>query len=896
MNVKSVKSVGVIVASVLMLIVLSATSLVPGVLRTPDKYNLKHHVQAFLESTFDLANTAENDLQGYGWGKRAVNLVNASLTGQYPVELDEIRIDIKFKHWLTVNTDRDRSLQKLVLRNASWVPSKIRFQNRTLKANVRLKGHLGEHRYLPNRWSLRIKLKGNEAIKGFTQFSLLRPAARQFPSDQLYQFWHQSIGGLSPKFKFVRVFVNGDDWGIMLMEEHVTKTMVELNHRKEAPVFKLVSKAEEGGYFQSANEALATLPEVFYSPSEPSLYSARKYRDDDRILRLFSYALAQFRQLNRQGIKAQDILDTEAFTKSLILVSAWGSGHTLNHTNSRFYLNPYTLLVEPINTDQTRYLSVSKDTLQRVYSGGLWQQGVYSQDFDAMFNRILEDIKSSLPGLTARHQELCKNFPLDCPAFHPEILKENLIWVEQVAKPEWIAQGNKLRKHPPLIQQVDLSIPGPSNSNDAGADEDVDYPEHIIAEHSDDGMLRIYNMLSRPVTVTGIRLVCTRKSNNDCQGKSLLNAPFSLMASTKQDHLFFETWDTAVGDLGKTYNIEIDTMRNGQTIRSKVNYTLRTDVGNPLLLNRDAFSDTRKPDWLTLDGKTAYVVPGTWAVEAPLVLPIGTNLHVPPGTTLQFADDAYMIVRGAIVARGQKDAQIEFSPQNKKWKGLYVLNAQDTSDLSHVNIRGTGFLVDGVLNLTGGVTFYKSDVSISHSTFTNSDAEDALNIVHSGYKVSDTVFRGTRSDALDTDFSNGEILRTAFYNVGGDGVDLSGSKLSASGLSFDHVWDKAISVGEKSHLKARDIAVNDAGSAVVSKDGSETYVDDLSVKASRGYPAMAYVKKPIYGTAVLNIINSNLQSKDVQNQSGNTLILEGQSIADGDIDVDALYNSEQMKK
>lgn len=897
MIVKSQKSVFVIVAGLLVLVVLSSAAQIPDILRFPDKYSLRDHVKAFLETNWDLAHSKEANFQDYGWGRRAFNWINTSLiTGTYPVEMDDLRIDIKFKHWLKLNKDRNRALQKSILRKANWVPVKINFQNQKLKAKLRLKGSQGEHWTMPKRWSFRIKIKDGASIKGFSQFSLQRPAARQFPSDQLYHFWHQSIGGLSPNFRFARVYVNGDYWGIMLMEEHVNKSMLELNKKKEAPLFKLNSDAGEGDYYHSANRNLKIIPEVFYAQREPVLYSANKYSENDRILRLYSYVLSQFRQFNRNGIDAQTLLDHEAFARSLILTSVWGSGHTLGGNNSRFYLNPYTLLVEPINTDQTRYRPITHDSSRKPDLAGVFGSAIKSDAFNEIYNRVYRDIKKTLPSLSGRHQELCTNFPLDCPSFDPEILKKNMVWVDNIAKPAWFSLGERSRENPVDATPADLSLPGPANPNDPGDDGDVDYPEHIIAEHYDDGTLRIYNLLPRPVNITQIKLTCTKRSKKSCRPQELLNEDNVLEGSTVANHLYFEAWKTPVHDLGKQQNIEIVTERKGRFIEYEIPFTLRTDIKNPLLLNRQTLSDFGKPDWLTLDGKTAYVEQGTWSVNSPVILPVGVNLHIPAGTTFHFSSNAYLIIRGAIMAEGQKNNPIVFAPQEETWKGLYVLNASETSRLSHVQIRGTDFLVDGVLDLTGGVTFYRSDVDISDTVFSDSMAEDALNIVHSDYTITDTIFLNSRSDAFDSDFSNGTVKSTKFHKSGGDGIDLSGSVLEASDVDFAQIKDKAISVGEKSVFRANTVAVTQSGSAIVSKDGSESFIDGLRVTAPQGYAAMAYVKKSVYGTALLEITNSNLEPKDVQNQTGNALRLDGLEISSGLIDVDALYNSEQMKK
>jgi len=54
----------------------------------------------------------------------------------------------------------------------------------------------------------------------------------------------------------------------MMLEEHVTSEMLELNGRKEAAIFKLIGEESEGGYYNAVNAGANTLPEVHYSKFE----------------------------------------------------------------------------------------------------------------------------------------------------------------------------------------------------------------------------------------------------------------------------------------------------------------------------------------------------------------------------------------------------------------------------------------------------------------------------------------------------------------------------------------------------------------------------------------------------------------------------------------------------
>ena len=136
----------------------------------------------------------------------------------------------------------------------------------------------------------------------------------------------------------------------MLLEEALSSHMIELAERKESPVFKLISSAMEGGYFYSANRKIERrlLPRHFYDTRSIELVQSRKHSVSERMMTLFSYAHGQIMGLETDFYSAADLFDFEANIKPLLLSQIWGSSHTLAYQNTRYYLNPYTLLIEPI--------------------------------------------------------------------------------------------------------------------------------------------------------------------------------------------------------------------------------------------------------------------------------------------------------------------------------------------------------------------------------------------------------------------------------------------------------------------------------------------------------------------------------------------------------------------
>ena len=101
---------------------------------------------------------------------------------------------------------------------------------------------------------------------------------------------------------------------------------------------------------------------------------------------------------------------------------------------------------------------------------------------------------------------------------------------------------------------------------------------------------------------------------------------------------------------------------------------------------------------------------GKWVVNEPIV--VNGDLYIPPGVNIKFSKNAYLIVKGALTAVGGINEPIVLESSLDSWKGIYVIKANKRSRLNNVIIKNIAALEDGLLKLTGGITFYKSDVDL----------------------------------------------------------------------------------------------------------------------------------------------------------------------------------------
>ena len=205
-------------------------------------------------------------------------------------------------------------------------------------------------------------------------------------------------------------------------------------------------------------------------------------------------------------------------------------------------------------------------------------------------------------------------------------------------------------------------------------------------------------------------------------------------------------------------------------------------------------------------------------VNKPVVL--DNKLTIDAGAKIQFSESSYLIVKGSIKAEGTEGSVIELRPIKSSWKGIYIYNATDKSYMKNTTISGTTGITDGVLNLTGGMTFYRSNIFMDKCSFINSEAEDALNIVESKFEINDVIVSEVASDGIDFDFSDGLVTNSQFYKISGDALDFSGSVSKITNCKIVGVRDKAISIGEKSTVEVARCQITNVSVGVAAKDGS----------------------------------------------------------------------------
>lgn len=766
--------------------------------------------------------------------------------------IERIDIEIKFKNFLTLLEDRKKSINNGVGLNFREVNAKINYRGKSIDAKVRLKGDLEDHWRSIYKMSLRVNLKGENSIMGFRKFSIHKPSARQHPYDQTFQDMQRQLDNISSQNNYINVYVNGERWGIMNIEEHVSKEFLERQGLKESLILKFENE-KIWKYWKMVKDQYEN-----YRLSDDNLhiniYNGEEYMNNDTYRSWYSY-------ISSETLKPySEIYDNDSFSKSLLLALSWNRTHTLAPANSRYYFNPYTLRIEPITTDQAYY----SELIDSIRLPQLYYKIIDTDNFQNNFQNNIKHVVDVIDNSQSTINYWQSYFPLD-ERLDTKILKENVKKVSENFKKFIVNDSEKIIKKTRISkQQSDLLI------------------DHIYARHHENGEIHIYNLIDEPIRISKIKF--------DGIDYKVLDSLYLDGFTKGYKPLKINTG--LIGLLDKRIIIETEHLNNFREF--EIGYThLVNNLWNPLV---EKF-DSKKFSYIenVLDNSYRFKK-GSWNITEPIVL--DGDLLIEGNTTLTFNDNAYLIVKGSINFNGTDSNKIILKPRKESWKGIYVLEANNRSKMQNVIIQGTTFMKDGILSLTGGINFYKSDVDIINSKFLKSSAEDALNIIQSDFKMENVSIEDSDSDGFDSDFSTGQIINSSFSNIKGDAIDFSGSSISVSDSQFYNIKDKAVSSGEASELWLENLIIKNVGVGIASKDGSKTFVKNSSIENFALSALMTYVKKSLYTSPELeadNIIIDNFENAFMR-ETKSFMVVNGIEIEESLIDVKSLYEGEIMMK
>ena len=811
--------------------------------------------------------------------------------------MDTLYLNIKFKDLKEIEDKRSEAIQKQRLSSTKddFVKAEISLNgNNQISCELRLKGHLPDH-WDGEKYSLRIKLKKGKLINGMSTFSIQDPRTRSDTLEWIFLNHLREEGCMSVRYDFVNVIINGKKMGVYAMEEHFSKEMIEANQRRSGVV----------GYFDDYFYWKKYPPTFFeniswnslYLSATPSIRDRKKIQKNPVLEQQANNAIKLMHSLKEKSLDASRILNHVETGKYLAITRLWATNHGLGIDDINFFFNPVTSLLEPVGfdgqADSTPY------------------QCFFSYDESPWVKYALRD-----PLIASSYIQYLSKF---CTAEYLTQLKEKLVCRESnfrkllLQEMLWQDRQTIWKNYP----SFDTGNPWQQLQERAEkirkelAEPQLATGYSKLEENSSEITLFIRNTTSQPVEIVEIIV-----GEDVLRSKEilLLNQNSSYFKSIKDSFVLKPLSD------GKFPDSRFLKLRLGECTFPKeqfvhvacrfwghpdepsiISLPIETELLNSELLPLSKLNPQLEGLNFEISENKIFIKEGNFTINENIYIPAGFKVMLSPGTILSFAQDSTFVSEGPIYALGTENKPIHFNSTAESWAGILLFNVEDCSRFEWFmisNVHGVGKASNPIgsekngWSMTGGMTVYKSPIELKNCYFDNFQTEDALNIISSSFTMSKCIFNNTYSDAFDGDFVRGQLLSCKFSNINGDGVDFSGSLSAVEDCSFKNIKDKAISVGEKSIVTIENCEIDTVSFGVVSKDSSQTVVEDgTTVKNASTAAFSAFQKKDSFGPASIHVFDPKilLCKQDFLIQTNSSGVINSEAVPSTDFEVSQLY-------
>lgn len=746
-------------------------------------------------------------------------------------QLPKISIDIKKNElhklkFTSLEAIKNKSLKFVKNDNRN---ARLIYEDKIIDIDIKLKGSSATEHFGKSKLSYQVQLKNGIFIEGMNKFSFMSPARRNFLHEWVVRKMMNQEGIITKKYLFKNLYINNQDMGIYVLDEEITKFLLERNEYREGPIMRLDNFPfwSNGVAFLSPTDSAWT--EFFYSAD---LIIVNENLNEN-IISQFNYSKNLFNKFRNGEIKASDIFDIKKMANFYAISTLMKGGHGAYASNMFFYFNPITSLIEPIQDDSysepLNFRFNPKEFSQSYLFDEMTKKMFEDQQFVILFfEKLKEYSKESYINefYNSIHQEF---------EYLNKILRENY-----GDKSEGL---NKLEKN--YFANIDEYL----------------FDEKLLHKYAS-----YINEMLEPDSILNSKIYFSnfQKEKNLIINFYNKSVPLILIG-------IFDTFNNKIYDFEEKLifpnvnyakpkeNILIDLNNiKPNTFSDNNNYYLKYKVlssqierkdfiefEKDIFLNDENNLKLNSYEWLfKIDNKNIFFIDGYHKIKKDIFIPSGYNVYINKGTHLVFENNSSFLSNSPINLLGspEKKIIIEFTEEAG---GFYLFNSLEESNVMFTTFKGLSSENNFNKFLTGGLTIYRSNFKLLNSEILNSKSEDALNIINSSFYIDGLLVQNSFSDSIDIDFSNGKIFNIKIFDSGNDGIDFSGSNVEMKEFNISRSGDKAISVGEKSLIEAENIKIDNATVGVASKDDSKIFLNNLVINNS-SYGLLAYKKKEEY--------------------------------------------------
>ena len=762
-------------------------------------------------------------------------------------------IDIKFKQYdkLRKKVEESRANGFIQQTGDDWVKATIKNSRSTHKVKLRIKGDNLDH-LQGNKWSFRVR--SETSIDGIRQFNIQNPMVRGFYGTKILEKLRKHYGLIATKTDFKRIIINGKDIGLMQIEEHFGKELLERNKRKDTVIIKFdeQNRWDYGEFYNFNNVHIDT-------------FGTSKVASEHVKWDMYTFAWELLNDFVNNRKPASIVFDCASTGRYLALNRLLGTNHGHRWGNLRFYFNPYQERLEIIGFDDNFQERASSDTSQKDFFDDeliskIWTDEQIQECYQTAAFEIVSDFKNQKflsnlnESIVESHVALKSEFFL-----LPKFSIKDLIIDPEKAFPFLMANNN-----------TDYLI----KTEEA---EYVSGPPVLLSYDPIRNRSVVRNLLAQKIDLERL------EASEDSQTWKELPIPNTVLGPLAQIELLH---DRVNPSRYKKLKLFLKLEQRAFTVESRIAPAHTTtelqsaEREDTALLKRYGELDN---DVFIFNSGTIEIHNTLKFHEKKVIIQPDTVLNFQSGAGLDLYGNTELTGGGKIIGNGVDS-------------GWLVLDAnQSYATISELTFENPGLISKRKNWFTGSLMLHNSsNLSVNELTIKNVNNEDALNIVNSNFMITNLYVDNTKSDALDIDFSEGRVLKSIFkdigYMSGADAIDLSGSEVEISNVEILNVSDKGFSIGENSVATITDSKVTNALVGLAAKDGSSVGTTKTIFENILLADIMAYIKKDQYNKASVKVGKSS-QGLTLICDKKSSIVTDRGSCEARDMNVDELYQT-----
>jgi len=731
---------------------------------------------------------------------RSLDLKDVKLKEITPLSSNDIKnkitLKVDQKDFDKILTKRELALTKgvLITENDDIIDGKVSSNGGEFKKmEFRLKGDWTDHLVDEKKWSYRVIVKGGETLYGMRKFSIQHPKVRNFLWEWLFNkvLKDENIIGLRYDFAQVTLEIKDKDTiqnnnlGIMAIEETFDKILIEHNKKREGVILAFDESQhwlDEERITHWKLDDKARSPKIAQLPNAPiKVFNQNKVLADPKLKEQFKVAKNLLESVRKGKLKISEVYDMDKLSTFVALSNLYGGQHGLAWHNIRIYYNPITNKLEPISYD-----SHSGIKLTRIRHYPMSDNDpVYKEKVLEKLKLVTEAsyIKKMLSSYQTPLEDLKKQLKTEFRSvFDQKILEYNSNFIKNKINPAIIINA------------------------------------HLIDYNDQEFKLHINNLSEHMVTLNGLYHKDGRKLSVDLNKEKLapnqahtinfkLDTYFSNAFVSKKNKKGSLEFPKDIEKIYVTHHI------NGVNFNRNANIIPYAEQDNPTQITK-LYKNSQVGNidqYKFIDQVSEHKLifkEGNYVITEDIVIPRFYEVHISPGFTLDLKNNANIKSESVFKSEGTADKPIKFYSSDGTGAGIFINNVPERSTVNYTTFDNLSNPHSDIWSVSGAVNFHESDVTISHSIFSNNRCEDALNIIRSTFEMTDSTFKNTYSDAFDGDFVEGTIQRCVFNSPGNDGIDISGSTLTLDEIKINNPSDKGISAGENSSIAGANISIS----------------------------------------------------------------------------------------